>query len=166
MSAKKPESIRVNGSFDHKIHHIYIGDELKEQLEAHGFRLDKAFVENERYYSIVASRLPDEGFEPLIQTMMDDPEMPPTLTFRYAYTNAQGSAAGYGGGYCKITKKSVEWADVDAMPVFIDTLRVVQKEAQLSDRSKKAIGRAMERVEYPSELATLSNRIQVMGLTM
>jgi hypothetical protein len=166
MSAKKPEIIHVNGSFDHRIHHVFLDPEAKATLISHGFRLDQGFFENELYYAIVAERLPDQGFEPTIQKMMNDPDMPATLTFRYAYTNPTRTAAGYGGGYCKITRKGVEWIDSDAIPAVFDALRIVQREPHLSDRSKRAIGKAFATAEYPVELAAMSNRVQVMGMTM
>jgi hypothetical protein len=166
MSGKKPEVIHVNGSFDHRIHHAYIDDELKSMLVAHGFRLDQSFYENDRYYAIVAERLPDQGFEPALQKIMDDPEMPATLTFRYAYTNPMRTAAGYGGGYCKITRKSVEWLDTDCIPIIFDALRTVSRETHLSDRSKRALNKAFTGAQYPVELAALSNRITVMGMSM
>lgn len=162
----KPEMVRVVGSFDHKIHSSFISKEQRQGLEGYGFSFDKCHVEDTLYYRIHIDRMPETGFEAIIQEIMNDPEMPSTLHFRYAYTSPQRTASGYGGGMCRITKKSVDWADSEAMPAMVDAIKYASKESALSERTKKALARANGMMGYPEGLAESSNVVNLFGTPM
>ncbi len=160
----KIELVKIVGSFDHKIHSSFINEEQREQLEGYGFQFDKSYVEDTLYYRISIDKLPEQGFELVMQEIMNDPEMPTTLNFRYAYTNPSRNAAGYGGGVCRITRKGVDWADSEAMPSMIDAIKFASKESQISEKTRKAVAKAMEKMEYPANLATAGAHRNIMGV--
>lgn len=162
----KPELTRVVGSLDHKIHKSFIDDAQKEALEGFGFKFDKSYVEDTVYYRITIDKMPERGFEGIFQEIMQDPEMPASLTFRYAYTNPAKTASGYGGGMCRITKKAVDWADSDAIPAMVDAVKFASKESSLSERTKKALAKANEKIGYPEHLAESSAPVTIMGVPL
>lgn len=162
----KPELTKVLGSFDHKIHNSFIDDDQIDALIGYGFKFDKSYVEDAVYYRITIDKMPQQGFEAVFQEIMKDPEMPGTLTFRYAYSNPAKTAAGYGGGMCRITKRSVEWADTDAMPAMVDAIKFASKESQLTERTKKALAKANEKLGYPEELTAPAQMTTIMGVPL